>query len=58
MCGLHAATRAPLWEIVRMASLTPAERTGLAHDTGSLAVGHAQAAFQARPPRATVSPPT
>lgn len=36
---MHAATRAPLWEIVRMASLTPAERTGLAHDTGSLAVG-------------------
>ena len=36
---MHAATRAPLWEVVRMASLTPAERTGIAGDTGSLAVG-------------------
>ncbi|WP_291980703.1 amidohydrolase family protein [Luteitalea sp.] len=34
-----AATKAPLWEVVRMASLTPAERTGIAHDTGSLTVG-------------------
>ncbi len=36
---MRAATRAPLWEIVRMASLTPAERTGLARETGSLTVG-------------------
>jgi len=32
------ATRAPLWDIVRMASLTPAERTGIDHETGSLTV--------------------
>ncbi|WP_414661113.1 N-acetylglucosamine-6-phosphate deacetylase [Horticoccus sp. 23ND18S-11] len=36
---MHAATRAPLWETVRMASLTPAERTGIAADTGSLSIG-------------------
>jgi N-acetylglucosamine-6-phosphate deacetylase len=36
---MHKAIDAPLWEIVRMASLTPAERTGVAGDTGSLAVG-------------------
>lgn len=34
-----AATKAPLCDVVRMASLTPAERTGLASETGSLAVG-------------------
>lgn len=34
-----AATGAPLWDVVRMATLTPAERTGIAHDTGSLEVG-------------------
>lgn len=33
------ATGAPLWEVVRMASLTPAERTGLADEVGSLTVG-------------------
>lgn len=33
------ATGAPLWEVVRMASLTPAERTGLAGEVGSLTVG-------------------
>ncbi len=36
---MHAATRAPIWDIVRMASLTPAERTGIAHEAGSLSVG-------------------
>jgi N-acetylglucosamine-6-phosphate deacetylase len=36
---MHAATRAPLWEVVRMASLTPAERTGLAGEIGSLTAG-------------------
>jgi len=34
-----AATAAPLWEVVRMATLTPAERTGIADQTGSLTVG-------------------
>ncbi len=33
------ATKAPLCDVVRMASLTPAERTGIASDTGSLTVG-------------------
>jgi N-acetylglucosamine-6-phosphate deacetylase len=33
------ATKAPLWEVVRMASLTPAERTGLADELGSLTPG-------------------
>jgi N-acetylglucosamine-6-phosphate deacetylase len=32
-------TKIPLYEIVRMASLTPAERTGIAKDRGSLQVG-------------------
>jgi len=36
---MKAATRAPLEEIVRMASLTPAERAGIAKDTGSLEAG-------------------
>lgn len=34
-----SATCAPLHEIIRMASLTPAERAGIAHDVGSLEVG-------------------
>lgn len=34
-----AATKAPLWEVIRMASLTPAERTGMADEIGSLTVG-------------------
>jgi N-acetylglucosamine-6-phosphate deacetylase len=34
-----AATKAPLWEVVRMASLTPAERLGIAGEVGSLTVG-------------------
>lgn len=33
------ALRAPPHEVIRMASLTPAERTGLAHECGSLAAG-------------------
>jgi N-acetylglucosamine-6-phosphate deacetylase len=37
--GMRRATRAPLHEIVRMASLTPAERTGISANTGSIAVG-------------------
>jgi N-acetylglucosamine-6-phosphate deacetylase len=32
-------TDIPLYEIVRMASLTPAERTGIAERVGSIAVG-------------------
>ncbi|BCS35038.1 N-acetylglucosamine-6-phosphate deacetylase [Luteitalea sp. TBR-22] len=36
---MAAATKAPLWDVVRMASLTPAERTGLADEIGSLAPG-------------------
>lgn len=33
------ATRAPLHEVIRMASLTPAERTGISTDVGSLECG-------------------
>jgi N-acetylglucosamine-6-phosphate deacetylase len=33
------ATSAPLHDVIRMASLTPAERAGIAEETGSLAVG-------------------
>lgn len=36
---MAAATKAPLPDIIRMATLTPAERTGLDHDIGSLAIG-------------------
>ncbi len=36
---MRAATAAPLWEVIRMASLTPAERAGISHEVGSLAVG-------------------
>ena len=36
---MRAATGAPLWEIIRMASLTPAERTGIADEVGSVTVG-------------------
>ena len=36
---MKKATKAPLVEVIRMASLTPAERTGIAHQTGSLEVG-------------------
>jgi N-acetylglucosamine-6-phosphate deacetylase len=36
---MQRATGAPLHEIVRMASLTPAERAGIAAETGSLDVG-------------------
>ena len=36
---MKKATSASLPEVVRMASLTPAERTGLAGETGSIAVG-------------------
>jgi N-acetylglucosamine-6-phosphate deacetylase len=36
---MAAVTRAPLWEVVRMATLTPAERTGLAGEIGSLTAG-------------------
>ena len=40
-CVRHMAkvTKIPLWEIVRMATLTPAERTGIAADRGSLEAG-------------------
>ncbi|HEY2574446.1 MAG TPA: amidohydrolase family protein [Verrucomicrobiaceae bacterium] len=33
------ATKAPLHEVIRMASLTPAERAGIAHECGSLERG-------------------
>lgn len=33
------ATKAPLHEVIRMASLTPAERTGIANECGSLEAG-------------------
>jgi N-acetylglucosamine-6-phosphate deacetylase len=33
---MAAATKAPLWDVIRMATLTPAERSGLADDVGSL----------------------
>jgi N-acetylglucosamine-6-phosphate deacetylase len=33
------ATGAPLWEVIRMATLTPAERAGCADEVGSLTVG-------------------
>ncbi len=36
---MKASTSAPLWSLIRMASLTPAERTGIAHETGSLETG-------------------
>jgi N-acetylglucosamine-6-phosphate deacetylase len=36
---MKAQTPAPLHEVVRMASLTPAERTGIARDAGSLERG-------------------
>ena len=36
---MKARTSAPLCDVIRMASLTPAERTGLAADVGSLAPG-------------------
>ena len=34
-----AATERPLWEVVRMASLTPARIAGWDHEIGSIAVG-------------------
>ena len=37
--NMRALTPAPLPEVVRMASLTPAERVGIAGETGSLAPG-------------------
>lgn len=36
---MKSGTSAPLWDVVRMASLTPAQRTGIAHETGSLEAG-------------------
>ena len=36
---MHRMTTVPLHDIVRMASLTPAERAGVAHQIGSLEVG-------------------
>lgn len=36
---MKAATGAPLWEAVRMASLTPAERLGIDKEVGSLKAG-------------------
>lgn len=37
--NMKSMTAAPLHDVVRMASLTPAERTGIGHDCGSLAKG-------------------
>jgi N-acetylglucosamine-6-phosphate deacetylase len=39
MRHMHRSTSAALPEAVRMASLTPAERTGIASQTGSLEIG-------------------
>jgi len=36
---MHSATKAPLPQLVRMATLTPAERTGIDSACGSLTVG-------------------
>lgn len=36
---MKAATGAPLWEVIRMASLTPAERLGIDKEVGSLKTG-------------------
>ncbi|HET6425518.1 MAG TPA: amidohydrolase family protein [Planctomycetaceae bacterium] len=36
---MAASTKAPLCDVIRMASLTPAERTGIDHDVGSLDIG-------------------
>ena len=36
---MRAGTRAPLVDVIRMATLTPAERVGLDHEIGSLAPG-------------------
>ncbi len=36
---MHRAARAPVHEVIRMASTTPAERAGLARDCGSLTKG-------------------
>jgi len=36
---MRHATNAPLEDVVRMATLTPAERTGIARSRGSIAVG-------------------
>ena len=37
--AVAAATKAPLPDIIRMATLTPTERAGIDHDVGSLAIG-------------------
>lgn len=37
--NMKAASKAPLHEVVRMASLTPARRAGIARETGSIEVG-------------------
>jgi N-acetylglucosamine-6-phosphate deacetylase len=36
---MAAATKAPLWDVIRMATLTPAERAGIAKQCGSLEKG-------------------
>ncbi len=36
---MKTCSKAPLWEMVRMASLTPAERLGIDGEVGSLKVG-------------------
>jgi len=37
--NMKAMTSAPIQDVIRMASLTPAERAGVAHEVGSLEVG-------------------
>ena len=37
--NMRTLTMAPLPDVIRMASLTPAERAGIADETGSLAAG-------------------
>jgi len=36
---MKACSKAPLWEVIRMASLTPAERLGIDKEVGSLKTG-------------------
>ena len=47
---MYAATKAPLWDVVRMASLTPAERTGIAARDGQPDGRQARRRPRAQPP--------
>jgi N-acetylglucosamine-6-phosphate deacetylase len=37
--NMKAMTSAPIQDVIRMASLTPAERAGVAHEVGSIETG-------------------